>query len=368
MNIAVLTSSRADYSIYYPLLTKLSKIENINTSIIAFGTHLSKKHGYTIQNIINDGFKVEYCLKTYPVSDKPKDINISISKTIKEFNKIWINNKFDLVIVLGDRYEMFAAVTSAIAFNIKIAHIHGGEETLGAIDNVFRHSITMMSNIHFASTEEYKDRIIKMRESSLNVFNVGALSFDNLKNIKLYTKQEFKKTFNIDISNPTILITFHPETVSFEKNAAHVNELISSLKEIKDYQLLITMPNADTAGNIVRNKLNEFKRNNSNVICVENLGTKGYLSAMKHCCFMLGNTSSGYIEATFFPKYVINIGDRQKGRIVTSNIVNCKIKKVEILNCINNFNNYQIIPKINIFGDGNAADKIINIIKNIVNG
>ena len=330
MKIGVLTSSRADYSIYYPLLKAIQADPFFSLKIIAFGTHLSNRHGFTLKNISDDNFEIEHSLDTVPIDDSPNAISASMGKTMIMFSEIWFRNKYDIVFCLGDRYEMFAACASAIPFGLKLAHIHGGEQTLGAIDDAFRHSITSMSNYHFAACEVYKDRVIELKRSSMNVFNVGSLSIDNLKNLVLYGIEKFRERFGIDLSKPSILITFHPETVSYERNDFYVSELISALETTDGYQFIITMPNADTMGQLIRHRLTAFIQNNEHAFGVESFGTIGYLSCMKHCSLLLGNTSSGYIEASFFPKYVIDLGDRQKGRVVTENIRRCNIEKHEI--------------------------------------
>jgi GDP/UDP-N,N'-diacetylbacillosamine 2-epimerase (hydrolysing) len=222
MKVGILTSSRADYSIYYPLLVELRKSTQFDISIIAFGSHLLNKKENSLKKIEEDGFNVEFRINTNPQSDSSYSIALSMGETVKRFSKIWENEKFDLVFCLGDRYEMFAAVSSTVPFNIDIAHIHGGEETLGAIDNKFRHSITHMSKYHFTVTEMYKKRVIKMIQSPTNVYNVGSLSFDNIKNLKLFSIDEFNSKFGIDLNLPTILITFHPETVAVTKNEYYI--------------------------------------------------------------------------------------------------------------------------------------------------
>jgi len=363
MKIGILTSSRADFGIYTPLIRELYNDNFFNVEIIAFGTHLSKKYGETYKQIEKSGFTVNHKIQTMPKGDNPKDISESIGETIVAFSDFWAKNVFDLVFALGDRFEMFAAVSAASPFNIKIAHIHGGETTLGAIDNAYRHSISLLSKIHFTTTEQYKNRVIELIETNEKVFNVGALSIDNLAKMKFYSIDEFKTEFNIDLSIPTILMTFHPETVSFEKNKIYISELIDALQNLKNYQIIITMPNADTMGLYIRNELNKFISQNKNIIGIESFGIKGYLSAMKHCKFMLGNTSSGFVEAAYFPKYVINLGNRQKGRIITKNIINCEIKKEKILNAIKTVENSPILNNVNIYGSGDTAKKIVKILK-----
>jgi len=259
---------------------------------------------------------------------------------------------------------MFAACASSVPFNIPIAHIHGGETTKGAFDDCFRHSITQMSTIHFTATEKYKNRVIELKGNKKNVHNVGALSIDNLKSLKLYSKKEFKNIFNIDISLPTILITFQPETANFQLNKQYIKTLIDALHEIKEYQLIITMPNADTMGNYIRKELEKFILKSKNAIKIESFGTKGYLTCMQYCSMMLGNTSSGFIEASFFPKYVINLGKRQEGRIITSNINTIQITKNAILKAVQEFKYFKHLGYNGIYGNGQAAKNIISILKN----
>jgi len=333
--------------------------------VVAFGTHHSKFFGETARQIEADGFDIKYKIESLILGDSPQSIVDGMGLTMIKFSQIWGDEDYDLVMALGDRYEMFAAAFSTIAFNIPVAHISGGEQTFGAIDNSFRDALTTLSKIHFTSTEHYKARVIQIKGDNENVFNVGALNLDNLKQHTLLSIDEFKTQFTIDLSIPSILITCHPETISYQKNKSYITELISALSEIKDYQLIFTMPNADTAGNQIREVISAFIAKSNRAIGVESFGTVGYLSCMKHCSFMLGNTSSGFVEASYFPKYVINLGDRQKGRIVTPNIKNCPFDKDEILDAISGYQSFTADQKIEVYGDGTAALKIIEILKGI---
>ena len=284
MKIGILTSSRADFGIYYPLVKELYSDDSFEIEIIAFGTHLKKEYGYTIDEIEKLGFEVKYKVETLVENDSPSDVSRSIGDAIIKFSTFWTENKFNLVFALGDRYEMFAAVSAASPFNIDIAHIHAGETTLGAIDNTYRHSISLMSKYLFVSTEKYKERAIEISKIPSNVFNVGALSIDNLKKQRLFSTEDFKEKFDIDLNKPTILSTFHPETVSLNKNEDYIKELISAFDILKDkYQIIITMPNSDTMGNMIRRRIIDFGRDNDNVILVESFGMKGYLTCMKYC-------------------------------------------------------------------------------------
>jgi GDP/UDP-N,N'-diacetylbacillosamine 2-epimerase (hydrolysing) len=367
MRIGVLTSSRADFSIYLPLLRKMKVTDGFISELIVFGTHLSERHGYTLKQIEQEGFTASFCINgTTPELDTPQGISKCMGVVIQLFSDFWNEEKFDLVFALGDRFEMFAACLAALPFKIKIAHIHGGEKTAGAIDDVLRHSITHMADIHFTAAEEYKKRVVNLIESDKYVFNVGAMSFENLKNTNLLSIAEFKSKFNIDISKPSILITFHPETVSFEENECYINELIKAMKEINGYQLIITMPNQDTMGDMIRMKLIQFINDNpEKAIGIESFGTLGYLSCMKHCSFLIGNTSSGFGEASYFPKYVINLGKRQSGRILTSNINSISIKKEAILKAVKQFENQNLSNFKSVYGNGNSSELIINYLKEL---
>lgn len=363
MKVGVLSSSRADYGIYRPLLKKLQADPVFELEVIAFGTHLLEQYGRTVNLIIADGFRVHTVEDTMPDSDAPVDIAASIGKTTKAFSVFFNNNYYNLVFALGDRFEMFAAVAATTPFIIPVAHLHGGETTLGAIDNVFRHAITCLSKYHFTSTEVYKKRVADIVGSDENVYNVGALSIDNLKQLPLLSKEEFKEKYAIDLSLPSILFTFHPETVEYQRNESYIYEIVDALDQLTRYQLIVTMPNADTMGLLIRRKLEVFGKERSNVILVENFGVQGYLSAMKHCSLMLGNSSSGFAEAAFFPKWVINLGKRQEGRIVTPNIVNTPIEAQAIIWAVQQVENTPPPEDCNIYGDGNAAEKIVSIIK-----
>ena len=367
MRISVLTSSRADYGIYLPLLKRLKDDVYFDLNIITFGTHTSKNHGYTIDNIKADGFQIDYQLETV-LGDTPKDIAESMALTMNRFAPVWEKEKgkTDLIICLGDRYEMFAAVSASIPFHIPIAHIHGGETTLGAIDNKFRHALSVMANYHFTSTASHAKKVKELIGKNANIYNVGALSLDNLENIQLLSIHEFKTKFSIDLSIPTILVTFHPETVSFERNEVYAKELSAVFKTLLNYQVAITMPNADTMGSIIREEFVNLANEYKHIITVENFGVQGYFSAMKHCHFLLGNTSSGIIEAASFKKYVINLGDRQKGRSAGKNIINTKIEKNTILKTIKKINLLGEYSGKNIYkGEGSVTSQIIEILKKI---
>jgi GDP/UDP-N,N'-diacetylbacillosamine 2-epimerase (hydrolysing) len=368
LNIAVLTSSRADYSIWLPLLQRFSLDGIHHVDVIAFGTHLSEKHGYTLNAILADGFDVKYRLDTVPEGDSPEDISLAMGKTMQAFARFWNTHRasFDVVLCLGDRYEMFAAVAAALPFGICFAHLHGGETTLGAIDDAFRHSITHMVNLHFVSAPIYAQRVGQLKGSPDNIFTVGALGLDNIRNLKLWTKDELYLHKQVIVDDTSILCTFHPETVHPDRNERYGLELIAAIKELKEFNVLMTLPNADTFGNRLRSMFIDAFREDNHVQLVENLGTMGYMSAMQNCAFMLGNTSSGIAEAASFGKYVIDLGDRQKGRAHGENVIHVPVERDAILAAVKDVAARGKWEGGNMFDLGGAAIKIMNALESVL--
>lgn len=368
MNIGVLTSSRADYGIYLPLLKALSEDSYFDLEIIAFGTHLSKFHGYTLNEIEKDGFKVNHTITSLLVNDNPESISTAYGLTLLKFAQFWNLNhaKFDIVFCLGDRFEMAAAVYAGLPYNIKYAHLHGGETTIGAIDNIYRHSITLASSLHFVSTDIFYKRVLEITGENSDCNVVGSLSLLNLKNIKLLSIKEFNEKWNIDLSIPSILLTIHPETVNYEENKKYVKVINSFIREVlnMNYQVVITLPNADTFGNIYRDDFVNLKNEcKEKLFLIENFGTQSYFTCMKYAKLLVGNSSSGIIEAASFGKYVLNIGDRQKGRYHVDNVVDMPFNYDLI---IENFKKYidKQYEKPNPYFNENAVSLIISKLKN----
>jgi GDP/UDP-N,N'-diacetylbacillosamine 2-epimerase (hydrolysing) len=364
LKIALLTSSRADFGIYLPLLKKLKADRDFELEIIAFGSHPSRENGFTLQQIYDEGYKVAVAVDTAPKGDKPADISRSMAQVMVEMTRIWETTQYDLIIALGDRFEMFAAVASTLPFNLKIAHVHGGEVTHGAIDDALRHSITHMAQLHFTVTEAYRNNVIRMLGSEKGVYNTGALSIDNLSSMQLSDIPSLKAQTGIDFSQPTLLVTLHPETIHFEHNENHVAVLIEALKKLQKYQQVITLPNTDTSSAIIREQLLKYAENNASVFVFENMGALNYLSAMKHAQAIVGNSSSGFAEAAYFPKWVINIGNRQGGRLRTPNIVDVPFDAAKIIKAVESTASTPVPNVGPIYGQGNAAEEIIKIIKN----
>ena len=367
MKVGVLTSSRADYGIYLPLLNKIKKDPYFDLEIIAFGTHLSEKFGFTLNDIKKDNYNIIHEVVTLEDDDdSQKGISISYGNTILKFSKFWQEHSFNLIFCLGDRYEMSGAVQAGIPFGLKFAHIHGGETTLGAIDNIYRHQITLASTLHFTSTDEFSKKVIELTGISENVYNVGSLSLDGIENYMPIKKHIFLDKFKIP--NPEFaLITFHPETINPNSNKVFAVEMRNALAQLsKKIFLVITMPNADTLGSIFRLEIQNLKNDFPNqILCIENFGKENYFNAMFFASVIIGNSSSGIIEAASFNKYVVNVGDRQKGRLQSKNCIDTPFKEVEMINAINKalvLNEYE---GDNIYCKLATTKIIINNLKNI---
>ncbi len=367
--IAFLTSSRADFGIYYPLIEKMlnEKKSKFIIDIIAFGSHLSELHGNTIKELESLACNI-IKIETLQPSDDAASIDTSIGICFIRFADFWNNNKNEYfkVFCLGDRYEMFAAVHSGLPFNINFAHIHGGETTEGSLDNIYRHCISLASSTHFVSLEEYKSRLINLLGNDNQIYIVGALSLDKNINLPLYSIDEFYSLFKIDLNKKTILFTFHPESDKDSKTIeSQFKFIIDLINEVSiNYQVLVSQPNTDKDGSKLRTMLNDKFKSDDRVILSESLGFKGYFTAIKNCSFLLGNSSSGIIEAASFKKFVINVGDRQKGRIHGINVLNSEFNMKKIKNLIFEVENSPTDSIENIYFKGGATDKIINWLEN----
>ena len=365
MKVGVLTSSRADFGIYLPLLKKLKDEEFFELRVIAFGTHGSPYHGNTVSEIQEAGFENIDLIQSLLLNDNPNGISTSYGLTVSKFADYWSENTFDLVFCLGDRFEMSAAVQAGIPFGVKFAHIHGGETTLGAIDNIYRHQISLASAIHFPSTEVYKDRIEAIIGNDKHIYNVGSLSLDGIEDFNFLGESVFRNKFGIP-DKQYVLVTFHPETVNPEANKEYAVEMKSAMSEIStDYYLVITMPNADTNGKIFRDSIVELKKEiPEQILSIENFGKTNYFNAMKYSSFLLGNTSSGIIEAASFGKYVVNVGNRQKGRAKGTNVVDCEFETGDILQAVSKVKGLGPFKGSNIYRKSNTARSIIDTLKN----
>jgi GDP/UDP-N,N'-diacetylbacillosamine 2-epimerase (hydrolysing) len=364
MKIGVLTSSRADFGIYLPLLNKIKKDSFFKLEIIAFGTHLSKSHGFTLTEIERYNFSKIHCISSLISNDDKQSIATSYALTSLKFSDFWQLNKFDLVLCLGDRFEMSAAVQAGIPFNVKYAHFHGGETTLGAIDNTYRHQISLASVLHFTASKVFSERLIELIGTNKNIYTVGSLSLYEIEKFQPINKTKFYEEFNIP-NQDFALVTFHPETVNVEMNQYYADEMREALLQIASKMfLVVTMPNADTMGSIFRVEIDKLKNKlSTQVRIIENFGKQNYFSAMNYAKILIGNTSSGIIEAASFGKYVVNVGDRQKGRLQNNNIINAPFKKYEIIVALEKALENGAYNGINNYFNPNSADLIVDHIK-----
>lgn len=364
MKIGVLTSSRADYGIYSSLLSKLKNDSFFQLEVIAFGSHLSNFHGFTVGAIEKDQYSVVHKISSILTNDDPQSIATSYGLTVLKFADFWNINQFDLVFCLGDRFEMSAAVQAGIPYGVKFAHIHGGETTLGAIDNVYRHQITLASHLHFTAIDSFAKKVEEIMGDSENIFSVGSLSLEGIENFEPIPKELFYQKFNLPDEN-FALITFHPETMDIDSNYVHALEMKKALTKIKEKLfLVITMPNADTLGSIFREAILELKDQFPNrIACIENFGHENYFSAMHYASLMIGNTSSGIIEAASFGKYVINVGARQKGRAQSGNVVDVEFEEAQLVRLTEELLERGKYSGNNIYTRPNSSSMILEKVK-----
>lgn len=331
-NICVVTGTRAEYGLLKPLLRRIEDDEELNLQLVVTGMHLSPEFGLTYQEIEQDGFQIIERNEMLLSSDTPSGITKSVGLGTIGFADIFSRIKSDILVLLGDRYEVFAAATAAMIYRIPIAHIHGGELTEGAVDDAIRHSITKMSTLHFPSTEDYRKRIIQMGEQPERVFCVGALGVENIKSQKLLTKKELEESIGFSLEKPYIVVTYHPVTLEHNTSEIQFLNLLDALSKQDKYNVIFTKANADTDGRIINQMIDDYvvERKN-NAVAFVSLGMIRYLSALKFCSMVIGNSSSGLLEAPSFNIPTINIGDRQKGRIRAKSVIDCNWKTENIL-------------------------------------
>lgn len=360
--IAVVTSTRAEYGLLSRLIKRIFEDEQVILDLIVSGGHLSKKQGYTVKEIESDGFPISHKIPILEENDTPRDISSTMANALKLFGECFEKDKPDLLIVLGDRTEMLSVVIAAVNERIPVAHIHGGEITEGAIDDCVRHAITKMSYLHFTSCEQYRKRVIQLGESPERVFNVGSLGVENVLSQELMSIEELSNEIGFDLRTPYIVVTFHPVTLEDNSKKTHAEEICRVIEKRMEYNYLITASNADSGGQAINSLFRKLEGKHKNVHMVESLGKKRYLSALKGAMIVLGNSSSGMIEAPAFGVPTVNIGDRQKGRIQVETIVNCLCDEKDISNAIDRAISIRRIPS-RMLGDGKTSEKIVKIIK-----
>ncbi len=366
--ICVITGTRAEYGLLKPLIMKMIDDKEIDLKLVVTGMHMSTEFGLTYKLIEEDGIVIDEKIEILLSSDSHVATSKAMGLAIISFSEYINRTKPDMVIVLGDRYEILAASISAMVANVPIAHIHGGEITEGAQDDVFRHCITKLSYLHFTSTESYRKRVMQLGEEPNRVFNVGAIGIENIKELKLLSKEEIEKSINFTLNKKFALVTFHPVTLEQGLAEIQITELLGALEEFDDMKFIITKANSDNEGRKINRKIDEFiSKNPEKYIGFVSMGQLKYLSAMKYCSMVIGNSSSGIIEAPSFNIPTINIGDRQKGRLQAKTVINCDPIKSDIIKAIKRGLSKEFKDKIskieNPYGDGDTSNKILYEIK-----
>ena len=370
MRICIVTATRAEYGLLKPLIDKIQQEESMQLLTLVTGAHLSPEFGLTYKKIEEDGVAIDAKVDMLLSADTASAIVKSMGLGMIGYADALSNLKPDLLVILGDRYEMLAVASSAVIFGIPIVHIHGGEITEGAYDDAIRHAITKMSSLHFTSTEEYMCRVTQMGENPATVFNVGAIGLDNVKNIKFLSRHELEKELNFKFKRFNYQISFHPETLSAQSPEEQFAILLGAIDELDDSLFIFTRSNADTGGRIINKMIDDYVSDNKKkAVCFSSLGTQRFLSVVQECDAIVGNSSSGILEAPSLHTATINIGDRQKGRIQADSILNCTVNREEILDCFSKLKSEEfknIVSTIkNPYDNGGASQRIIEVLKQV---
>jgi GDP/UDP-N,N'-diacetylbacillosamine 2-epimerase (hydrolysing) len=363
--ICIVTGSRAEYGLLYWLIKNVNENPDMELQLIVTGMHLSPEFGLTWKEIEKDGLPITRKVEITLSSDTSVGISKSMGLAQISFAEAFDQLHPEIIILLGDRFEIFSAATVALIAGIPIAHIHGGELTEGAYDDAIRHAITKMSHLHFTSTEQYRQRVIQLGENPATVFNVGAIGLDNIRKLNLLSKADFEQSIGQKLFNRNLLITFHPVTLENQSAGEQFKQTLMALDELSDTLLIFTKPNSDKDGRIIIQLIDEFvAKNQDKTVAFTSLGQLRYLSAIPHMDAVVGNSSSGIVEVPVFNIPTVNIGDRQKGRLIGPTIINCAPVKEEINAAIDKAIHF---PKNKSwehpYGDGNTSRKILEIIK-----
>ena len=367
--ICIITGTRAEYGLLYWLMKGVDADKGLELQIIVTGMHLSPEFGNTYQQIEKDGFTIDKKVDIELSLDSEIGISKSMGLGMIGFADALHDLNPDLIIVLGDRFEIFSAVSSAMIAKIPVAHIHGGEATEGVIDEPIRHSITKMSHLHFAATNEYRNRIIQLGEQPNRVFCVGGLGIDSINKLKLLSKSDFEKAINFELGEKNILVTFHPVTLENHTSEVQFQALLDSVSELKNTKIIFTKANSDTDGRVINRMIDDYVVKHDNTITFTSMGQINYLSALQFMDTVVGNSSSGLLEAPSFNIATIDIGDRQKGRIKANSVISCLPTQKSISSAFNKSCSKDFQEVVNNtknpYGNGGASEEIVRIIKDI---
>lgn len=366
--IMVVTGTRADYGLLRWIMTEIQQDSDLELILVATMMHLSPVFGNTYREIESHGFTISHKLDILADGDNESAAAQTLANGVAKFSDLYQADRPDLLLLLGDRPEMLAASNAALFHKIPIAHIHGGESTVGAADEAIRHSLTKMAHLHFTSTDVYRKRVIQLGEEPARVFNVGAPGLEILTKLKLLTKLELEADLNFAFGQPTMMITYHPVTLETRPETKAFAELLTALENFPTASLIFSFPNSDPSGQKLIEQLKEFKRSYSgNILITPSLGQLRYLSVVANSDVVVGNSSSGVVEVPFLKTPTVNIGRRQQGRLTPSSVINCNetTKDIKAAITASLTDKFQQIAKSsdNIYGNGHVANKLIEIIK-----
>ncbi len=364
--VCVVTGTRAEYGLLYWLMKEIEQDKQLELQLIVTGMHLSPEFGLTYREVEKE-FKIDKKIEMLLSSDTPIGLSKSMGLAQISFAEAYDELKPDIVVLLGDRYEIFSAASAAMMARVPIAHLHGGETTEGAFDEAIRHAITKMSHLHFTAAEAYKKRVIQLGESPDRVFNVGGMGIENIKRLALLTRTVFEKSIEFKLAKKNLLVTFHPVTLEKSTAREQFQQLLDAIDVLNDTNIIFTKANSDTDGRIINQMIDEYIAEHKNTIAFDSLGQLRYLSALQFMDAVVGNSSSGLAEAPSFKIATVNIGDRQKGRLKADSILDCLPQKNAILKAVAQVYSpeFKRILKNtqNPYGSGMASQKIIQILK-----
>lgn len=368
--VCVVTGTRAEYGLLYWTIKRLSADPFFELQLLVTGMHLSPEFGLTYQQITADGFEITKKVEMLLSSDTTTGICKSIGVGVMGMGDAFAELQPDLVLLLGDRFEIFAAATAAMINRIPIAHCHGGETTEGAFDESIRHAVTKMSHLHFTATDVYRNRVIQLGEDPKRVFNAGALGIESIHKLSLLDKAAFEESISFSLGEKNMLVTFHPVTLEHGSAATQFTNLLEALDSLEDTRFIFTKANADTDGRIINQMIDEYVSKHPNkAVAFTSLGHLRYLSAIQHMDVVIGNSSSGLLEVPVFRKATVNIGDRQAGRIRGASVIDCLPETADIKKAIAHAYSpafqEQLATVAHPYGDGQASEKIIGVLKEV---
>lgn len=368
ININILTTTRAEYGLMRPLIKRMMEDPEIDMHLVVTGTHLDEKYGMTYKEIEKDGFPIHKKIEILSAKSGIPAVSETMANALTKFTEYFLEENPDFLLVDGDRCETMAVCVAAFNTNVPIIHCAGGATTEGSADEFYRHAITKMAYLHFPTTDIYRKRIIQLGEDPERVFTVGSIGIENMLTTKLMSREELESNLQFKLDRPYALVTFHPVTLESQTSDCQIKELFKACDAKADMKFIFTMANADAGGKEINDLLLEYTSNRKDrIFCVKSLGSLRYLSAMKYCEFVLGNSSSGLIETPSFKIPTVNIGDRQRGRIKAKSVIDCAPVAEDIIRAINKamspeFRN-ECKSVINPNGDGNTTKKIVDHIK-----